>query len=271
MKKGISIFLTIIMFFTTMEIIVTYSLRNILASDAMQKLIKETNVTEIIEEVKESGDLDVVYNEAEKYGVSEEKVNEVLASDEAKEYYGTILQKYLDGTDASIDADTEKLIEEATKKYDIDISEEQKQELKDNINEAVIINKKEVVHNDLASNINKYTSFVKNNSIFIIAIISLIVQILLIVILNIKKKNFMSYFGVCFLLLAIFTCLMTFGLHMILAILNQDISLNLIKLFGSILQKGYILSLGLFILMIVCFIVNKKIKINPKKEVENED
>ncbi len=271
MKKVISIFLTIIMFFTAMEIIITYSLRSILASDAMQKLIKETNVTEIVEEVKESGDLDFVYDEAQKYGVSEEKVDEVLASDEAKEYYGAILQKYLDGTDTTLDADTQKFIEEATEKYNIDITEEQKEELKNNINEAVIVNKKEVVHNDLANNINKYTSFVKNNAIFIIAIVSLLVQILLIVILNIKKQNFVSYFGVCLLLLAIFTALFTFGLQIILAILNQDISINLVKLFGSMLQKGYILSLILFVLMIICFIINKNIKVNPKGKVINED
>ncbi len=270
MKKVISIFLTIIMFFTALEIIATYAIRNILSSDAMQELIKETNVTEIIEEVKEDGELDFVYQEAEKYGVSEDKVDEVLASEEAKEYYGTILQKYLDGTDITLDEDTQKLLDIATEKYNIDLTEDQKEELKENINEVVIVSKKENVNNELSTNINKYTNFVKNNALYIIAIVSLIVQILLIVILNIKKRNFMSYFAVCLLFLAIFMGLCTFGLQIVLAILNQSVNINLVKLFGSILQKGYIFSLVLFVLMIIFFIINKKIKINGSMEKENE-
>ena len=253
MKKVISIFLTIIMFFNAMEIIGIVSLRAILSSSATQKLIKET-------EVKESGELDPIYNEAEKYGVSEDKIDEVLNSDEAKEYYGTILQKYIDGTDDTLDADTQKLIDEAADKYNIDINEEQKEEITKNINEIVVVNKKEVVNNELADNINKYKKFVKNNALLIISTISLLVEALLIIILNIKKKNFMSYFGVCCLLVAIFTCLLTFGFQIILAALNQDIKLNLVKLFGGFLKKGYILSIGLFIVMIICFIINKIIE-----------
>ncbi len=272
MKKVISIFLTIIMFFNAMEIIGIVSLRAILSSSATQKLIKETDVTEIIEEVKESGELDPIYNEAEKYGVSEDKIDEVLNSDEAKEYYGTILQKYIDGTDDTLDADTQKLIDEAADKYNIDINEEQKEEITKNINEIVVVNKKEVVNNELADNINKYKKFVKNNALLIISTISLLVEALLIIILNIKKKNFMSYFGVCCLLVAIFTCLLTFGFQIILAALNQDIKLNLVKLFGGFLKKGYILSIGLFIVMIICFIINKIIKVKPeKKEVKDEN
>ena len=129
MKKFFSIILTIITTATAFLTIIVFAMGMIFSTKTTQKIIKVADVSEIVEEVKEDGGLDPLYEEAQKYDIPEEKVDEVLASDEAKDYYNALIQKYLNGEIEEISDDTKKLIDEAIEKYDIEITEEQKEEL----------------------------------------------------------------------------------------------------------------------------------------------
>ena len=261
MKKFFSIILTIIITATAFLTIIVFAMGMIFSTKTTQKIVKNADVSEIVEEVKEDGGLDPLYEEAQKYDIPEEKVDEVLASDEAKEYYNALMQKYLNGEIEEISDDTKKLIDEAIEKYDIEITEEQKEELNKTINDTIVGQSKTVKIDTPVANI-KITDYAKmfNGKVLKIVLLGILaIENIALIVINWQKKNYMSYIATIFLFAAIFTGLFTFVFQAILAFGNNTLEEtigNLVTLFKPILNKGYIIAIIMFVISIVSYILN---------------
>lgn len=264
MKKFISIILTIITTATAFLTIIVFAIGMIFSTKTTQKIVKNADVTEIVEEIKEDGDLDPLYEEAQKYDIPEEKVDEVLSSDEAKEYYNALMQKYLNGELNNVSKETQKLIDEATERYDIKINEEQKEELNEKINDTIVGKSKTIKIDAPVANvkISDYAEMLNGKVLKIVLLILLAIENIILIIINWQKKNYMSYIATIFLFAAILTGLFTFIFQAVLAFGNNTLEQtigNLVTLFKPILNKGYITALILFIISILSYILNSQL------------
>ena len=234
-------------------------------------------------EIKKAVDefLDPIYEETRELGISDEVVLKIVNSKEVKDFIGDISGNFVDyivtGNNQKIinSADLETLVGKAiddASEY-IDISNEDKtniikvvhdefDELESDIPDTNIID--EGMDNETKELVN-FVRFILGTKYLLISIIIFIVPILGLLLVRFKEAKWIKYTAITILVASIITSLIVVALLVLNNIMFKIDFPTVYNIIKKPINFSLILSISLFVFMIICLIVYKKLHKKAKK------
>lgn len=277
MRKGLAIIITSATCFTAIFAFLVFSFSYIASSKGTSSIFASIDTDEIIEEAKKDNTISSLYEQANTHGISEEKLDTLLKSEEAKAYYNDILQELIKYkiTGEAIDPEltstlTSDFIAKVEKKYQLALGEREQQKLQDLAEQTVQAETSKLESNTTTEMDDEGVSLLKfmtSKEVQRVILILLTVELILIIICSFSKKSFFSYFSFIALTLTIFIATFTASFQFIL--LHKLTKATMIEQLSSwlqpILTKGYSISLICLGVTILFFVLHKVIIRSVKK------
>lgn len=218
MRTFINYLLTIILFIAIIVTIVIFTVGNLTSPNSTREILNNIDYETVVNDFKNTDYGTEIYNYADSYGVSEEQVDSILQTDEAKDYVNEVLQQgidaYLNNSNIEINDDTREFINKANEKYDLNLDDNEINELETYANEAINDNLNVVINgtsDDTESSGGQFLVDIikvcrdENLHTTLYIIIGAITVLLFIS--SFKKKNFLEYIGIVSITVAISTLL----------------------------------------------------------------
>lgn len=266
MRSFINYLLTITLFIAVIVTIAIFTVGSLTGPSSTRKMLDNIDYDVVISDFKDTNYGKELYNYADSYGVSSDKVDSILKAEEAKDYVNKVLQQgidaYLNNGSIEVNDETKEFIDKANKKYELNLDDNKINELESYANEAINNNLNVVVGNtDNSDDTNSTTEgqflidiikICRDNSLYTTLYIIIGVITLLLFISSFKKKNFLEYIGIVSITVAISTLLFN-GLMVLISdritsIANVAIILKPVAdTFYMIIFIGIILGIGLLI------------------------
>lgn len=266
MRSFINYLLTITLFIAVIVTIAIFTVGSLTGPSSTRKMLDNIDYDVVISDFKDTNYGKELYNYADSYGVSSDKVDSILKAEEAKDYVNKVLQQgidaYLNNGSIEVNDETKEFIDKANKKYELNLDDNEINELESYANEAINNNLNVVVGNtDNSDDTNSTTEgqflidiikSCRDNSLYTTLYIIIGVITLLLFISSFKKKNFLEYIGIVSITVAISTLLFN-GLMVLISdritsIANVAIILKPVAdTFYMIIFIGIILGIGLLI------------------------
>ena len=266
MRSFINYLLTITLFIAVIVTIAIFTVGSLTSPSSTWKILDNIDYDVVISDFKDTNYGKELYNYADSYGVSSDKVDSILKAEEAKDYVNKVLQQgidaYLNNGSIEVNDETKEFIDKANKKYELNLDDNEINELESYANEAINNNLNVVVGNtDNSDDTNSTTEgqflidiikSCRDNSLYTTLYIIIGVITLLLFISSFKKKNFLEYIGIVSITVAISTLLFN-GLMVLISdritsIANVAIILKPVAdTFYMIIFIGIILGIGLLI------------------------
>ena len=220
MRSFINYLLTILLFISIIVTIAVFTVGNITSPTSTRKILDNIDYKTVVNDFKETDYGTEIYNYADSYGVSEEQVDSILQTDEAKDYVNEILQRgieaYLNDDSIEISDETKEFIDKANEKYELNLDDNEINELESYANEVINDNLNVVVGNTNNSDDNSTTGgqflidiikICRDDNLHTTLYIIIAVIAVLLFINSFKKKNFLEYIGIVSITVAISTLL----------------------------------------------------------------
>ena len=266
MRSFINYFLTITLFIAVIVTIAIFTVGSLTSPSSTRKMFDNIDYDVVISDFKDTNYGKELYNYADSYGVSSDKVDSILKTEEAKDYVNKVLQQgidaYLNYGSIEINDETKEFIDKANKKYELNLDDNEINELGSYANEAINNNLNVVVGNtDNSDDTNSTTEgqflidiikICRDKSLYTTLYIIIGVITLLLFISSFKKKNFLEYIGIVSITVAISTLLFN-GLMVLISdritsIANATIILKPVAdTFYMITFIGIILGIGFLV------------------------
>ena len=280
MRSFINYLLTITLFIAVIVTIAIFTVGSLTSPSSTRKILDNIDYDVVISDFKDTDYGKELYNYADSYGVSSDKVDSILKTEEAKDYVNEILQQgidaYLNNGNIEVNEETREFIDKANEKYELNLDDNEKSELESYANEA-INNNLSVVINGTSS--NDSDEEVSSSGQFLVDIIKLcrddnlhttlyiiiaVIAVLLFV-SSFKKKNFLEYIGIVSITVAISTLLFN-GLMALVSDRMSSVA-NATIILKPVTDTFYMITFIGIILGIVLLIVQHFINKQVNKEV----
>ncbi len=277
MRTFVSYLLTIILFLVVVVTITVFTVGNLTSENSTREMLNNIDYDILVDNFKKTNYGIEIYNYANKYGISENRVDALLHTEEAKEYVNIIIQKgidsYLNNEDIQIDNKTREFIDIANEKYNLNLNDSGKEELENYVNKAIYDNLNGNVNNNTDSEKNTSNQFLidiikicRDRNLHIALYIMTSVITLLLFFSSFKKKAFLEYIGIVSITVGISTLLF----NVLISLLSDRIFTSLVNvsvLLLPVTNTFYIISFIGIILGIVLLIVQHFINKHVNKEV----
>ena len=276
MRTFINYLLTIILFIAIIVTIVIFTVGNLTSPNSTREILNNIDYETVVNDFKNTDYGTEIYNYADSYGVSEEQVDSILQTDEAKDYVNEVLQQgidaYLNNSNIEINDDTREFINKANEKYDLNLDDNEINELETYANEAINDNLNVVINgtsDDTESSGGQFLVDIikvcrdENLHTTLYIIIGAITVLLFIS--SFKKKNFLEYIGIVSITVAISTLLFN-GLMALISDRMTSIA-NATIILKPVTDTFYMITFIGIILGIVLLIVQHFINKQVNKEV----
>ena len=218
MRTFINYLLTITLFIAIIVTIVIFTVGNLTSPNSTREILNTIDYETVVNDFKNTDYGTEIYNYADSYGVSEEQVDSILQTDEAKDYVNEVLQQgidaYLNNSNIEINDDTREFINKANEKYELNLDDNEINELETYANEAINDNLNVVINgtsDDAESSGGQFLVDIikvcrdENLHTTLYIIIGAITVLLFIS--SFKEKNFLEYIGIVSITVAISTLL----------------------------------------------------------------
>ena len=96
MRTFINYLLTITLFIAIIVTIVIFTVGNLTSPNSTREILNNIDYETVVNDFKNTDYGTEIYNYADSYGVSEEQVDSILQTDEAKDYVNEVLQQGID-------------------------------------------------------------------------------------------------------------------------------------------------------------------------------
>ena len=279
MRSFINYLLTITLFIVVIVTITVFTVGSLTSPSSTRKILDNIDYEVVVNDFKETDYGQEIYNHANSYGVSEEQVDSILQTDEAKDYVNKVLQQgidaYLNNGSIEINDDTKEFINKANKKYKLNLDDNEISELESYANEAINDNLNVVVGNtDTSDDTNSTTEgqflidiikICRNDNLHTTLYIIIGVITLLLFISSFKKKNFLEYIGIVSITVAISTLLFN-GLMALISDRMTSVA-NATIILKPVTDTFYMITFIGIILGIVLLIAQHFINKHVNKEV----
>ena len=127
MRTFINYLLTIILFIAIIVTIVIFTVGNLTSPNSTREILNNIDYETVVNDFKNTDYGTEIYNYADSYGVSEEQVDSILQTDEAKDYVNEVLQQgidaYLNNGSININDETREFIDKANEKYELNLDD----------------------------------------------------------------------------------------------------------------------------------------------------
>ena len=218
MRTFINYLLTITLFIAVIITISIFTIGNITSPNSTREILNSIDYDVVVNDFKNTDYGKEIYNYANSYGISEDRVDAILKTEDTKDYINEVLQKgidaYLNDNNIEINEETKKFIDKANEKYELNLDNNEKNELETYANEVINDNFKFVINSSTAENESNNNQllidiikFCRDDNLHITLYIIIGVIALLLFISSFKKKNFLEYIGIVSITVAISTLL----------------------------------------------------------------
>ena len=279
MRTFINYLLTITLFIAIIVTIVIFTVGNLTSPNSTREILNNIDYETVVNDFKNTDYGTEIYNYADSYGVSEEQVDSILQTDEAKDYVNEVLQQgidaYLNNSNIEINDDTREFINKANEEYELNLDDNEIDELESYTNEAINDNLNVVVGNtDSEDDTNAITQgqflidiikICRDDNLHTTLYIIIAVIAVLLFISSFKKKNFLEYIGIVSITVAISTLLFN-GLMALISDRMTSIA-NATIILKPVTDTFYMITFIGIILGIVLLIVQHFINKRVNKEV----
>ena len=280
MRTFINYLLTIALFIAVIVTITVFTVGSLTSPSSTREILDNIDYEVVVNDFKETDYGQEIYNYANSYGVSEEQVDSILQTDEAKDYVNEILQQgidaYLNNGSIEVNDETREFIDKANEKYELNLDDNEKSELESYANEAINNNLSIVIN---GTNSDDSNGEVSSSGQFLVDIIKLcrddnlhttlyiIIAVIavLLFISSFKKKNFLEYIGIVSITVAISTLLFN-GLMALVSDRMSSVA-NATIILKPVTDTFYMITFIGIILGIVLLIVQHFINKQVNKEV----
>ena len=267
------------MFIAVIVTIAIFTVGSLTSPSSTRKMLDNIDYDVVINDFKNTDYGKELYNYADSYGVSSDKVDSILKTEEAKDYVNKVLQQgidaYLNNGSIEINDDTKEFINKANKKYELNLDDNEISELESYANEAINDNLNVVVGNtDTSDDTNSTTEgqflidiikICRDDNLHTTLYIIIAVIAVLLFISSFKKKNFLEYIGIVSITVAISTLLFN-GLMALISDRMTSIA-NATIILKPVTDTFYMITFIGIILGIVLLIVQHFINKRVNKEV----
>ena len=279
MRSFINYLLTITLFIVVIVTIAIFTVGSLTSPSSTRKMLDNIDYDVVISDFKDTDYGKELYNYADSYGVSSDKVDSILKTEEAKDYVNKVLQQgidaYLNNGSIEINDDTKEFINKANKKYKLNLDDNEISELESYANEAINDNLNVVVGNtDTSDDTNSTTEgqflidiikICRDDNLHTTLYIIIGVITLLLFISSFKKKNFLEYIGIVSITVAISTLLFN-GLMALISDRMTSVA-NATIILKPVTDTFYMITFIGIILGIVLLIAQHFINKHVNKEV----
>ena len=279
MRSFINYLLTITLFIAVIVTIAIFTVGSLTSPSSTRKMLDNIDYDVVINDFKNTDYGKELYNYADSYGVSSDKVDSILKTEEAKDYVNKVLQQgidaYLNNGSIEINDDTKEFINKANKKYELNLDDNEISELESYANEAINDNLNVVVGNtDTSDDTNSTTEgqflidiikICRDDNLHTTLYIIIGVITLLLFISSFKKKNFLEYIGIVSITVAISTLLFN-GLMALISDRMTSVA-NATIILKPVTDTFYMITFIGIILGIVLLIAQHFINKHVNKEV----
>ncbi len=280
MRSFINYLLTITLFIAVIVTIAIFTVGSLTSPSSTRKMLDNIDYDVVISDFKDTDYGKELYNYADSYGVSSDKVDSILKTEEAKDYVNKVLQQgidaYLNNGSIEINDETKEFIDKANKKYELNLDDNEINELESYANEAINDNLNVVVGNtdNNDDNTNSITQgqflidiikICRNDNLHTTLYIIIGVITLLLFISSFKKKNFLEYIGIVSITVAISTLLFN-GLMALISDRMTSVA-NATIILKPVTDTFYMITFIVIILGIVLLIAQHFINKHVNKEV----
>ena len=279
MRSFINYLLTITLFIAVIVTIAIFTVGSLTSPSSTRKMLDNIDYDVVISDFKDTDYGKELYNYADSYGVSSDKVDSILKTEEAKDYVNKVLQQgidaYLNNGSIEINNDTKEFINKANEKYELNLDDNEINELESYANEAINDNLNVVVGNtDNSDDTNSTTEgqflidiikICRDDNLHTTLYIIIGVITLLLFISSFKKKNFLEYIGIVSITVAISTLLFN-GLMALISDRMTSVA-NATIILKPVTDTFYMITFIGIILGIVLLIAQHFINKHVNKEV----
>ena len=278
MRSFINYLLTILLFISIIVTIAVFTVGNITSPSLTRKMLDNINYEGAINDFKETDYGKEIYNYADSYGVSSDKVDSILQTEEAKDYVNEVLQRgieaYLNNGSIEINDETKKFIDKANEKYELNLDDNEINELESYANDVINDNLNVVVGNTNNSDDNSTTGgqflidiikICRDDNLHTTLYIIIAVIAVLLFISSFKKKNFLEYIGIVSITVAISTLLFN-GLMVLISDRMTSVA-NTTIILKPVTDTFYMITFIGIIMGIVLLIAQHFINKHVNKEV----
>ena len=276
MRTFINYLLTIALFIAVIVTITVFTVGSLTSPSSTRKILDSLDYEVVVNDFKETDYGQEIYNYANSYGVSEEQVDSILQTDEAKDYVNEILQQgidaYLNNGSIEVNEETREFIDKANEKYELNLDDNEKSELESYANDAINNNLSIVINGTNSDDSNGEVSssgqflvdiikICRDDNLHTTLYIIIAVIAVLLFISSFKKKNFLEYIGIVSITVAIstllFNGLVSLASDRMSSVANATIILKPVTdTFYMITFIGIILGI---VLLIVQHFINKQV------------
>ena len=279
MRSFINYLLTITLFIAVIVTIAVFTVGNMTSPSSTREILDNIDYETVVNDFKETDYGKEIYNYADSYGVSEEQVDSILQTEDAKDYVNEVLQQgidaYLNNGSININDETREFINKVNLKYELNLDDNEIDELESYANETINDNLNVAVGNtDSEDNTNAITEgqflidiikICRNENLHTTLYIVIGVIALLLFISSFKKKNFLEYIGIVSITVAISTLLFN-GLMALVSDRMSSVA-NATIILKPVTDTFYMITFIGIILGIVLLIVQHFINKQVNKEV----
>ncbi len=279
MRSFINYLLTITLFIAVIVTIAVFTVGNMTSPSSTREILDNIDYETVVNDFKETDYGKEIYNYADSYGVSEEQVDSILQTEDAKDYVNEVLQQgidaYLNNGSININDETREFINKVNLKYELNLDDNEIDELESYANETINDNLNVAVGNtDSEDNTNAITEgqflidiikICRNENLHTTLYIVIGVIALLLFISSFKKKNFLEYIGIVSITVAISTLL--FNGLMALISDRMTSTINATIILKPVTDTFYMITFIGIILGIVLLVVQHFINKQVNKEV----
>ena len=280
MRSFINYLLTIALFIAVIVTIAVFTVGSLTSPSSTRKILDSLDYEVIVNDFKDTDYGTEIYNYADSYGVSEEQVDSILQTEEAKDYVNEILQQgidsYLNDGSIEINDETREFIDKANEKYELNLDDNEKSELETYANGAINNNLNIVINGTSSDDSDEEVSssgqflvdiikICRDDSLHTTLYIVIGVIALLLFISSFKKKNFLEYIGIVSITVAISTLLFN-GLVSLISDRMSSVA-NATIILKPITDTFYMITFIGIILGIVLLVIQHFINKRVNKEV----
>ena len=280
MRTFINYLLTIALFIAVIVTITVFTVGSLTSPSSTRKILDSLDYEVVVNDFKETDYGQEIYNYANEYGVSEEQVDSILQTEEAKDYVNEILQQgidsYLNDGSIEINDETREFIDKANEKYELNLDDNEKSELETYANDAINNNLNIVINGTSSDDSDEEVSssgqflvdiikICRDDSLHTTLYIVIGVIALLLFISSFKKKNFLEYIGIVSITVAISTLLFN-GLVSLISDRMSSVA-NATIILKPVTDTFYMITFIGIILGIVLLVIQHFINKRVNKEV----
>ena len=280
MRSFINYLLTIALFIAVIVTIAVFTVGSLTSPSSTRKILDSLDYEVIVNDFKDTDYGTEIYNYADSYGVSEEQVDSILQTEEAKDYVNEILQQgidsYLNDGSIEINDETREFIDKANEKYELNLDDNEKSELETYANDAINNNLNIVINGTSSDDSDEEVSssgqflvdiikICRDDSLHTTLYIVIGVIALLLFISSFKKKNFLEYIGIVSITVSISTLLFN-GLVSLISDRMSSVA-NATIILKPVTDTFYMITFIGIILGIVLLVIQHFINKQVNKEV----